>query len=443
MIKEAQLGETDMVKPKWCFDPLPSPDPARLKNSEALQAAKEDIYHDTLDKHKILEQYPGIRADGPLRLIKAVSAKVLDNICQNGSGDGISTMSDAIRMIEDHDDFALFRQDHCIRMACESAVINAFWKYVRHEEHVDTPAALLTRWDDFKKERSHWWRAKRATDTADMVREKWDALLNDAKNLLNFHNVLLHTKKLLEKPTLKNTLHLAALTVEGRVYENGQGRSIASECRHIMVRKECNIPIKQRPDRKEVKVQTKRTTVGPPSSGGALMIPTNEPNYMEQKRRKLEIKTDAAPAPGGASASSSQPISMKDLTDDALSLLNFCQTAAGSPRTQEALAGALQESVGLPDGSDGTTDPGASNAKSGQEGGVAPAAPVNESQTVKIVEKIENLDHLQGEDGKGKLEKPLLISQMSNQYFIQNGKVVPELTWSANNQKSLAEGTHG
>ena len=74
---------------------------------------------------------------------------------------------------------------------------------------------------------------------------------------------------------------------------------------------------------------------------------------------------------------------------------------------------------------------------------VAPAAPVNESQTVKIVEKIENLDHLQGEDGKGKLEKPLLISQMSNQYFIQNGKVVPELTWSANNQKSLAEGTHG
>lgn len=69
-------------------------------------------------------------------------------------------------------------------------------------------------------------------------------------NLLNFHNALLHTKDLLEKPTLKHTLHVAALTAEGRIYENGQGRSIASECRHILVRKECDIPIKSRPDRK-------------------------------------------------------------------------------------------------------------------------------------------------------------------------------------------------
>ena len=194
--------EMDMVIPQWCFEILPPPDAEKLKKEEAERAAIDDIYHDTLDKHKILEQYPGMRATGPCNLIKAISTKVIESIRDNGGGQGISSMQDAMSLVEDEKDFNLYRVDHTVRMACESAVLNAFWRFVRHEEHVESPADLLSRWGSFKKERSHWWRAKRSLDSEEVVRQKWDALLSDSINLLHFHNVLLHTKCLLEKPTL-------------------------------------------------------------------------------------------------------------------------------------------------------------------------------------------------------------------------------------------------
>merc|ERR1719230_985126 len=155
-----------------------------------------------------------------------------------------------IDLISDKPEITLYKSDHTIRMACESAVINCLWKYVRHPNHIDTPAEFLKKYNNFEKERSHWWRARKAVETADHIKMKWEAMLGDIINLLHFYNTLNHTKDLLEKPTLKHALHLAALTSEGRIFENGQGRSIASECRHILVRKACDIPIKSRPEKK-------------------------------------------------------------------------------------------------------------------------------------------------------------------------------------------------
>jgi hypothetical protein len=66
-----------------------------------------------------------------------------------------------------------------------------------------------------------------------------------------------------DKPTLKHTVQLCGYTAEGKTYENGQGRSIKSECRHVMVRDYCNIPIKPRPERRpELSLQPKK----PPTS---------------------------------------------------------------------------------------------------------------------------------------------------------------------------------
>ena len=80
---------------------------------------------------------------------------------------------------------------------------------------------LLSYWDNFKKNALTGVR-QACIGIERSCPEEVDTLLQDSINLLHFHNVLLHSKCLLEKPTLKHTLHLSALTVEGRVYEMGK-----------------------------------------------------------------------------------------------------------------------------------------------------------------------------------------------------------------------------
>jgi len=108
----------------------------------------------------------------------------------------------------------------------------------------------MTMFDNFDRERQHWWRKYKAIESSNHATTKWNALLADLPALLCFHNSLLHAADLLEKPTLKHTANLCSMTMEGKCYENGNGRSIASECRFVMVRKECELPILKRPERR-------------------------------------------------------------------------------------------------------------------------------------------------------------------------------------------------
>jgi hypothetical protein len=114
---------------------------------------------------------------------------------------------------------------------------------------IATPADFLRAHNFFEKERSYWWRKQIAKPTIEHNREKYDKLMSDIPALLQYYNAVLHVRDLCPKQTLKHTVTLSALTVEGRTYENGQGRSISSECRHIIVRTLCDIPIKPRPPR--------------------------------------------------------------------------------------------------------------------------------------------------------------------------------------------------
>ena len=254
MLNTSRYGKVTV--PDWCNNSIVMPSLDQIDSEEKSAKAIETIYHDTIEKHRIMELYTGIRAAGPCALLRSLTEKIINELRMNGM-DCITSMVQAMSLVSQHPDAGLFKIDHAIKLACESVVINVFWRYVPHPGFKESPKILLDEWDNFERERSHWWRARKAAETDDHIKFKWEALLADILNLLNFHNALLHTKDLLEKPTLKHTLHVAALTSEGRIYENGQGRSIASECRHILVRKECDIPIKSRPDRK------------PTSSGGS------------------------------------------------------------------------------------------------------------------------------------------------------------------------------
>ena len=247
----------NLIVPEWCKEVVRTPSLTLISTEESAKKAIEDIYHDTLVKHRVLELYPGLRQAGPCTLIRKMTEAVITALRQHGP-QSIKTMHQAMNLIVDLPEATLYKLDQSIRFAIESVVVNAFWRFVPVDGFIDSPIKLLMEWNNFERERSHWWRARKAADTEDHVRMKWDSLLADIVPLLHFHNAMLHAKNLLEKPTLKHTLHLAALTTEGRIYENGQGRSIASECRHIIVRKECDIPIKSRPERKESTTPVKR-----------------------------------------------------------------------------------------------------------------------------------------------------------------------------------------
>ena len=152
---EASVSSQSVIIPKWCSQNLASPNAQNLQKAGAIQKAIEDIYHDTLEKHKILEQYAGVRATGPCNLIKALATKLVHVIRDTG-GESIKLLADGINLVEDNSDFHFYRSDHTVRMACESTVLNALWRYVRPNDFIDSPYVLLERWNNFEKERSHW-----------------------------------------------------------------------------------------------------------------------------------------------------------------------------------------------------------------------------------------------------------------------------------------------
>lgn len=378
----ASMRHADEEIPDWCLKSVDKPSTLSLQSDSGMIKAIEDIYHDTLDKHRILEQYQGMRAQGPCDLIHSICSKTIEKL-RIGGAKSVTSMNRMIDLIADKPEITLYKTDHTIRMACESAVINCLWKYVRHRHHIDTPAELLKKWDNFEKERSHWWRARKAAETVDHIKMKWDALLGDIVNLLNFHNALNHTKDLLEKPTLKHTLHLAALTAEGRIFENGQGRSIASECRHILVRKACDIPIKSRPEKKASsssggggasrKTPAPRAPrqpavpayqyVVPNPRGGKMLVEPYEPStdIVSTARGGASYKRQRTDNPFRALPESEQ----RDLREDALSLLNFKNN---SPRSTDGNASSEQESKPT----DGLGPPLISEQSAGA-GGTSPA----------------------------------------------------------------------
>jgi hypothetical protein len=247
----ARIGGTgpNLAIPDWCHVVIPTPSLDLLRTNEQATVAIKNLVDDTMGKHRIAERYDANQILGPSLIIKKLTEALISELRKNGPG-SITSVSSAINLVANIPESNLYKTDATVKLALESVIVGAFWHYVPVEGFIDSPAKLLATWKNFEHERTHWWRAKRAAETDEHTRAKWDTLLADLPHLLDFHNCLLHAKELAEKPTLKHTCHVSSLTAEGRIYENGQGRSISSECRHIMVRTFCNIPIKSRPERK-------------------------------------------------------------------------------------------------------------------------------------------------------------------------------------------------
>ena len=233
--------------PAWCRVALTAPAiPDNIKTAEGAKACATEIYHDIIQKHRILETYHGLDSTFALDLIRSLCMQAIEEFRK---GTIRPTMNEWLSLVSSITHLESHAIDDPIRLACESVVLTMYCRFIKHGRWVATPQQLLEENNYFDKERSHWWRKQKAAETPEHTKDKYDKMMADLPGLLNYYNAVLHTSDLLIKPTLKHTVVLSALTAEGRTYENGQGRSIASECRHLLVRRVCELPIKPRPQR--------------------------------------------------------------------------------------------------------------------------------------------------------------------------------------------------
>lgn len=234
--------------PAYLYDCLEEPAfSAALRTVEGAKAIGEEIFNETIKNHKIKAAFPGSDAQFVHDLLRQLCELA---VMEFHHGRIVNTrMSDWLALVSKTVELESYSIDNPIRLACESVVLNMFCKFIKHPQWIACPAQFLEANSYFEKERTHWWRKQRAVDTTVHNNDKYEKLLADTPALLRYYNATLHASDLIVKPTLKHTVQLSALTVEGRSYENGQGRSIASECRHMIVRRLCDLPIKARPPR--------------------------------------------------------------------------------------------------------------------------------------------------------------------------------------------------
>ena len=228
--------------PAFINDSIIAPNRNELRVGNVKQYAII-IFDDIVMKHSLQERISHNDLSSVLHLVKTLSEKALEAFFLGGA-EAIPTMAVGLGFVSDILDVSTLMLDNPVRMACESVILSIFCRFVHHAQFIDCPAKLLRMWNYFEKERSHWWRSRKAIE--DKSEAKWESLMLDMPALLNFHNCLIWCSTLMIKPTLKHSLNLSSLTTEGRGYINGQGRSIPSECRHIITRSFCKIPLKKR-----------------------------------------------------------------------------------------------------------------------------------------------------------------------------------------------------
>jgi hypothetical protein len=131
---------------------------------------------------------------------------------------------------------------------------------------IDDVKIFLEKFNYFKKEQSCWWKDSLCKQNGN------ENILEEAPLLLNYYNLFLHAKNLLENPTLKYTLDLVSNILENKIYVSGSGRKISTECRIMLCRYVCNIELIPRNNnyRKKVKkVKSKKSL-------SKLIIPNND-----------------------------------------------------------------------------------------------------------------------------------------------------------------------
>jgi hypothetical protein len=127
--------------PEWCKNTIQEPSLTLIASEEAGLNAIDEIYRDTLKKHRIEEQYPKLTHPGPYNLIRRMCEKVVEKL---RSGDELQDMDMALNMVHDMPEYSQFyKNDHTIKLAVESVVINALWRYVEVEGSIKSPFALL------------------------------------------------------------------------------------------------------------------------------------------------------------------------------------------------------------------------------------------------------------------------------------------------------------
>lgn len=94
--------------PEWCSNQIDHPSLASLDTDEKEASAIDLIYHDTLEKHRIMEAYAGIRANGPCALLRALSEQVIKELRSKGTK-AVTSMGQGIGLVSSHTEAGLYR----------------------------------------------------------------------------------------------------------------------------------------------------------------------------------------------------------------------------------------------------------------------------------------------------------------------------------------------
>jgi len=248
--------------------PTPSTNIFAYASPEVITIMINEIVADVIAKHSLDFKY-GEKAVSSKQLVQALTERLVAKFQAEGTA-AVTTMSEALSLVADLSEIGRLSIDHAARLACESVVLSCCCLFIYRPGFIDTARKLLETdrkhglAKGFEHEMTCWWRKNPPKRTATSEQDKQIALVGDARSLLLFHNALIHINVLYPtvppsedtnggkstKPTLKHTMALCSLVSDGRTFENGRGRSIMSECRHILVREECDLPIYRRVDRR-------------------------------------------------------------------------------------------------------------------------------------------------------------------------------------------------
>ena len=132
----------DLPLPAWFSQPLAEPAvPASLATAEGANAVIEEIYTQTVQNHRMLEQFQGLDSKWVLDLIRLMCERAVAEF-QRGKYVNVK-MSQWLQLVSTVVDIESYGLESPIRLACESVILNLYCRFVKHPRWISSPEQLM------------------------------------------------------------------------------------------------------------------------------------------------------------------------------------------------------------------------------------------------------------------------------------------------------------
>lgn len=233
------------VLPAWCDEKIPEPTMYELQTDTGAEAMAEQLKQETLLLHRAQLAANGVVSEAVYtKIISDLSTSIVERFRQPGGVNTIKKMSDGLNLLTNVK-LDCYNIKNAIRIACESVILSAFCKCVKHPNFMSAPIQLMRMFNNFEMERTCYWRLRPAMDRNEQqyLEKKWTDLLRDLPALLKFYNAVQHLYALEKRYRMQHTADIASLTTDGAIYNNGTGRKISVECRLQIVKRICHMQV--------------------------------------------------------------------------------------------------------------------------------------------------------------------------------------------------------